>query len=134
MLREINKHYRVTALISVGQHPESGRARRAEQDARAVEMGMTLSPTGLEVLHAGNPEDQALRSYAGMGLSTLRVLSIAEQGDAAAVLSHYLKQQTPQVILTGGRAERGESSGMLPFCWRSRWASRWWPAWHKLLA
>lgn len=115
MLREINKHYRVTALISVGQHPESGRARRAEQDARAVEMGMTLSPTGLEVLHAGNPEDQALRSYAGMGLSTLRVLSIAEQGDAAAVLSHYLKQQTPQVILTGGRAERGESSGMLPF-------------------
>ena len=43
---------RVTALVSVGRHPESGRARRAEQDARAVEMGMALSCYGLEVLHA----------------------------------------------------------------------------------
>lgn len=106
---------RITALVSVGRHPESGRARRAEQDARAVEMGMTLAQDTLEVLHAGDPHDDALRNYAGMGIAALRVLAMAEQGDAVAVLSDYLKQDHPDVILTGGRAERGESSGMLPF-------------------
>ncbi|MEI2263913.1 electron transfer flavoprotein subunit beta [Erwinia sp. CGal63] len=107
--------YRITALVSTGRHPESGRARRAEQDARAVEMGLTLALSDLEVLHAGDPHDEALRSYAGMGVPSLRVLAMAAQGDAVAVLGHYLKQNCPDVILTGGRAERGESSGMLPF-------------------
>ncbi|KAA5972851.1 electron transfer flavoprotein subunit beta [Pantoea sp. M_9] len=106
---------RITALISVGLHPDSGRARRAGQDARAVEMGLALASGDLELLHAGDPHNAALRSYAGMGVRTLRVLPMTEQGDAVAVLSHYLKQDHPDVILTGGRAERGESSGMLPF-------------------
>lgn len=107
--------YRITALVSVGRHPESGRARRAEQDARAVEMGIALAGNELEILHAGNPHDEALRGYAGMGIAALRVLSTASKCDAVAVLGHYLKQNCPDVILTGGRAERGESSGMLPF-------------------
>lgn len=116
MLHEApHKGRRITVLVSVGRHPESGRARRAEQDARAVEMGLTLAQEELEVLHAGDPQDIALRSYAGMGIAALRVLSMAEQGDAVAVLSHYLKQNESDVILTGSRAERGESSGMLPF-------------------
>ncbi|WP_205950448.1 electron transfer flavoprotein subunit beta [Pantoea stewartii] len=106
---------RITALVSVGRHPESGRARRAEQDARAVELGLTLAQDTLEVLHAGDPHDAALRSYAGMGVEALRVLAMDEQGDAVAVLSDYLSQDQPDVILTGGRSERGESSGMLPF-------------------
>ncbi|KMK14091.1 electron transfer flavoprotein subunit beta [Pluralibacter gergoviae] len=106
---------RVAALVSVGRHPESGRARRAEQDARAVEMGMALSCYGLEVLHAGDPAAEALRSYAGMGVPWLRVLAIGEQDDAVAALGDYLRGQDPDIILTGGRAESGESSGMLPF-------------------
>ncbi len=106
---------RVAALVSVGRHPESGRARRAEQDARAVEMGMALSCYGLEVLHAGDPTAEALRSYAGMGVPWLRVLAIGEDDDAVSALSDYLRGQDPDIILTGGRAESGESSGMLPF-------------------
>ena len=30
------------ALVSIGAHPASGRARRAEQDARAVELGLQI--------------------------------------------------------------------------------------------
>lgn len=112
---EHNMACQITALVSIGKHPESGRARRAEQDARAVEMGMNLSVNQLEVLHAGNPYDSALRSYAGMGISSLRVLSMDENGDAVKVLSHYLQHKQPDIILTGVRSESGESSGMLPF-------------------
>ncbi|MDE2035983.1 MAG: electron transfer flavoprotein subunit beta, partial [Pseudomonas sp.] len=30
----------VISLVSIGAHPTSGRPRRAEQDARAVELGL----------------------------------------------------------------------------------------------
>ncbi|GGB96297.1 hypothetical protein GCM10011352_23000 [Marinobacterium zhoushanense] len=106
---------RITALISIGKHPGSGRARRAEQDARAVEMAMTLSPQGMEVLHAGDPQADSLRAYAGMGLKKLRILQQGETADVVPALSQYLKQQKPDIILTGVRAESGESSGMTPY-------------------
>ena len=32
----------VISLVSIGAHPTSGRPRRAEQDARAVELGLPL--------------------------------------------------------------------------------------------
>ncbi|KEA63774.1 Electron transfer flavoprotein, beta subunit [Marinobacterium lacunae] len=110
-----NLNLRITALVSLGKHPGSGRERRAEQDARAVEMGLTLSPKGLEVLHAGNPQSESLRAYAGMGLKMLRVLEQGEGADAVPALSHYLNQQKPDIVLTGVRAESGESSGMMPY-------------------
>ena len=42
------------ALVSIGIHPASGRPRRAEQDARAVELGLQMAGDKLQVLHAGN--------------------------------------------------------------------------------
>lgn len=110
-----NANLRITALVSVGKHPGSGRARRAEQDARAVEMGLSMAPLGLEVLHAGNPEAEALRAYAGMGLQKLRIIQQSEMADTVPALSQYLSQNTPDIILTGVRAESGESSGMMPY-------------------
>lgn len=110
-----NARLRVTALVSPGQHPDSGRPRRAEQDARALELGLTLAPRELEALHAGSADNQALRSYAGMGLSTLRVLEQGDTADVVPALCRYLSQQAPDIILTGMRAESGESSGMLPY-------------------
>ncbi|QHA88757.1 electron transfer flavoprotein subunit beta [Serratia rhizosphaerae] len=112
------KHHadlRVTALVSIGKHPGSARERRAGQDARAVELGMTLASDGLEVLHAGDPHAEALRSYAGMGLDVLRVLDQEESADVVPALCRYLSQDKPDIILTGVRAESGESSGMLPY-------------------
>ena len=46
----------VISLVSVGRHPQSGRARRAEQDGRAVELGLKLAGKNLTVVHAGNPK------------------------------------------------------------------------------
>ena len=104
----------IVSLISIGQHPQSGRVRRAEQDGRAVELGMNLAEKHT-VLHAGDPLQQALRSYAGMGLSDVQVLDLGPSADAVPALVEYLQDHRPDIVLTGVRAESGESSGMVPY-------------------
>lgn len=106
---------RVSTLVSIGAHPDTGRARRSATDARAVELAMNLEGCELEVLHAGNPQDPALSYYSGMGLSQIRVLAQDEQDDAVNTLSSYFRDDMPDIVLTGMRAENGESSGTLPF-------------------
>ena len=103
------------ALVSIGAHPASGRARRAEQDARAVELGLQLAGDNLHVLHAGNPHEPALRAYLGMGLEELHVLEQAHGADALPVLRDYIREAGVQVVLAGSQAETGEGSGMLPY-------------------
>ena len=115
-----NHNVSVTSLISIGEHPTSGRARRAEQDARAVELGLKLVGDNLQTLYAGEaPADlnlqTALRSYLGMGLAEIKLLEVSAQADAALAIGDYLASDTPDIILTGVRAESGESSGMLPY-------------------
>jgi len=105
----------IITLVSIGAHPTSGRARRAEQDARAVELGLRLAGDKLQVLHAGDAADEALRAYLGMGLSELTVLEQSSHGDALPLLSRYLQDAGAQLVLTGSQAETGEGSGMLPF-------------------
>lgn len=105
----------IVTLVSIGAHPASGRARRAEQDARAVELGLRLAGRRLQVLHAGNPQDEALRSYLGMGLDELAVLEQPAGADALPALVDYLGGAGAQLVLTGSQAETGEGSGMLPF-------------------
>jgi len=105
----------IVALVSIGQHPKSGRARRAEQDARAVELGMRLAGDNVQVLHAGDAAEETLRQYAGMGLKSLRVLQQSPQADAVVALGDYLAEHRADVVLTGVRAESGESSGMAPY-------------------
>ena len=102
-------------LVSIGIHPASQRPRRAEQDARAVEMGLQLAGDDLHVLHAGNPHEPALRAYLGMGLAQLQVLEQPPQADAVPVLRDYLREAGVQLVLTGNQAETGEGSGMLPY-------------------
>ncbi len=105
----------VVSLVSIGQHPKSGRARRAEQDARAVELGLKLAGERLVMLHAGDAQEEALRSYLGMGLKGMTVLKQPENGDAIPALCHYLADEHPDIVLTGVRAESGEASGMTPY-------------------
>lgn len=106
---------KVISLVSIGAHPTSGRARRAEQDARAVELGLQLAGADLQVLHAGDAAEPALRAYLGMGLAELHVLEQPQGADALSVLGDYLQGAGAQVVLTGSQAETGEGSGMLPF-------------------
>ncbi|AYC33189.1 electron transfer flavoprotein subunit beta [Pseudomonas cavernae] len=105
----------IITLVSIGAHPTSGRARRAEQDARAVELGLRLAGERLQVLHAGDPADEALRAYLGMGLAEIAVLEQPKHADALPVLTEYLRDAGAQLVLTGSQAETGEGSGMLPF-------------------
>lgn len=105
----------IITLVSVGAHPTSGRPRRAEQDARAVELGLRLAGDNLQLLHAGDPQADALRSYLGMGLEQLDVLEQPTGADALPVLVDYLQGSRAQLVLTGSQAEVGEGSGMLPF-------------------
>ncbi|NVN54624.1 electron transfer flavoprotein subunit beta [bacterium Scap17] len=78
----------VVSLVSLGQHPVSGRLRRAEQDARALELCLALErqsapgAVSLSAWHAsgseiapGSEQDQALRGYLGMGLESLTLVS-----------------------------------------------------------
>ncbi len=106
---------RVSALVSIGAHPDTGRPRRSATDARAVELAMKLDDCQLEVVHAGDPENSALGYYSGMGLSQIRVLAQDEQDDAISTLSSYFRNDMPDIVLTGMRSENGESSGTLPF-------------------
>ncbi|WP_300241454.1 electron transfer flavoprotein subunit beta [Pseudomonas sp.] len=105
----------VISLVSIGAHPTSGRPRRAEQDARAVELGLQLAGDKLQVLHAGDVAEPALRAYLGMGLEQLHVLEQPAGADALPILTQYLRDAGVQMVLTGSQAETGEGSGMLPF-------------------
>ncbi|MFK4017143.1 electron transfer flavoprotein subunit beta [Cobetia marina] len=78
----------VVSLVSLGRHPVSGRLRRAEQDARALELCLALErqsapgAVSLSAWHAsgskiapGSEQDQALRGYLGMGLESLTLVT-----------------------------------------------------------
>ncbi|MDC8802236.1 electron transfer flavoprotein subunit beta [Halomonas pacifica] len=117
----------VAVLVSVGRHPITGRARRADQDARGLELALGLerqlpgSRVGL--LHAGprsEESESALRGYLGMGLDTLTLLEQAEGSDAIPALAEHLAAAPPQLVITGARAERGEGSGLLPYALAER--------------
>ena len=106
----------VAVLVSAGRHPASGRSRMAAADARALELGLRLGPSAaLHVIHAGDPEEPALRDYLGMGVERLTLLRQPAGADVASALLAHLQSLQPRLILTGTAAEQGEGSGMLPY-------------------
>ena len=118
----------VAVLVSLGRHPITGRPRRADHDARGVELALGVESLHanirLELVHAGSchpDNDTALRSYPGMaGLPSMTLLEQEEGADAIPALCEYLAEQRPQLVLTGCRAERGEGSGLLPYALAER--------------
>ncbi len=110
---------RIAVLLSLGSHPASGRARRADLDARALEMALRLAETlpdvAIHAVHAGDPDAGALRDYLGMGLERLHVLDVAHGADPVPALIGCLNEIRPDLVLTGMRAEAGEGSGMVPY-------------------
>ncbi len=107
---------KLAVLVSVGQHPKSGRTRRADQDARAVELGMRMSDQqGLRLIHAGDKQEPALRQYLGMGLKSMVVLNQQQDSDVVPALVKHFNSTATDIILTGVKAETGEASGMVPY-------------------
>ncbi len=102
------------ALLSLGKHPTSGRHRRSNEDAQAFEMAAKLG--NCLGLHAGQGSNtEHLRPFLGMGIAPVSLLDIESASDPVQAFSSYFKQNKFDVILTGSRAEDGESSGMLPY-------------------
>ncbi len=110
---------KVAALVSVGRHPVTGRPRRAEYDARAVEIGLSLaSSEDLRLVHAGGASpgtEDALRGYLGMGIGAVDVLRQPNGTDIVPALEDWLRALGPSLVLCGARGETGEASGLLPF-------------------
>jgi electron transfer flavoprotein beta subunit len=126
---------KTVALVSSGRHPVSGRAGRAREDARAVEMGLALVGADLTLAHAGDFEDASLQAclkeYLGMyhGLEddrggVLSLLPMSAEEDAVPRLAAWLAQTDAGLVLTGQRAECGEGSGMMAYLLAERlgWA------------
>src|SRR5689334_1636297 len=105
---------RATVLVSIGRHPASGRPRRADRDARAVELALAarLSP---RLLHAGAADAAPLQDYLGMGATEIAVLPLPPKADAVPALAAALAADAPALVLAGAAAEVGEGSGMLPY-------------------
>nr|WP_298410676.1 electron transfer flavoprotein subunit beta [uncultured Halomonas sp.] len=108
----------VAVLVSMGRHPLTERARRADQDARAVEMALSLGDVQPRLLHAGHfdqDSEAALRGYLGMGFDALELIEQEPGADVIAALCDRLRDAAPQLVLTGARAETDEGSGLLPY-------------------
>lgn len=126
-------------LVSLGRHPLTGRPRRADHDARGVELALGIESqhanARLELVHAGScstDSETALRSYPGMAsLPSMTLLEQEEGADVIPVLGDYLAQREPQLVLTGCRAECGEGSGLLPYALAERLG---WPVVNNLAA
>jgi electron transfer flavoprotein beta subunit len=110
---------KIAVLVSVGRHPVSGTARYSRNDAAALTMALALAKTHdatVDVLHAGDASNPALREYLALGARSVEVLEIAVtpdlQADAAPPLAARLRGY--DLILTGTRAEGAFDSGMEP--------------------
>ncbi|CAE6814715.1 hypothetical protein R69927_05334 [Paraburkholderia domus] len=111
---------KIAVLVSVGRHPVSGTARYSRNDAAALTIALSLAKTHgatLDVLHAGDPANPALKEYLALGARAVEVLEVLatpeSQGDAIAPLSKRLRGY--DLVLTGTRAEGAFDSGMLPY-------------------
>ena len=110
-----NQATRVAVLLSIGQHPVTARARRADQDARALELALQLHHADVIPLHVGQLNEQneaALRSYLGMGISQIKLI---ENSDILLGLEQGVRESQANIVLCGSRAETGEGSGLVPY-------------------
>ncbi|GAB2784014.1 hypothetical protein GCM10027040_07600 [Halomonas shantousis] len=108
----------IAVLVTVGRHPLTTRARRADQDARAVEMALSLNDAAVRLVHAGGhgvDSEEALRGYLGMGVGEINLVKQASNADVVPALVDALRGMAPQIVLTGTRAETGEGSGLVPY-------------------
>ena len=106
----------VIVLLSVASHPLSLRACRNSSDESAIELALRQTNSTIELVHAGTSDnEQVLRDYIGMGVSPLTLLQLEHDGDPLHVLSSYLGERSPDLIITGDKCSGGEDSGLIPY-------------------
>lgn len=110
-----NQKTRIAVLLSIGQHPITARPRRADQDARALELALQMDNADVKPLHIGQRNEHneiALRSYLGMGVSQINLI---EHDDILTGLVQGVRDCEASLVLCGSRAETGEGSGLIPY-------------------
>lgn len=109
---------KIAVLVSTSIHPLSGLPRRSRNDAAAMEMARSISGAELTVLHAGDPSDAALVDYLALGAAVIRVVPVQRGDDLVHALLPHIEDA--RLVVTGIRAEGGQSSGMLPYLMAAR--------------
>jgi electron transfer flavoprotein beta subunit len=118
---------KIAALVSAGRHPVSGEARHCRNDSLAMSIGLTLTKkinaistnasitnqTSLRVMHAGNPDNAALKDYLALGAKHIDVIALTAECNIIDSLANELTNT--DLILTGSRAENGQDSGLVPY-------------------
>jgi electron transfer flavoprotein beta subunit len=107
---------RLAVLVSIGRHPVSGKARYSRNDAAALTLALSLAckhSAALDVLHAGDAANPALKEYLALGASRIEVLETSPDAEIVDALRERLKGY--DLVLTGTRAEGAHDSGMFPY-------------------
>ncbi|WP_144107025.1 electron transfer flavoprotein subunit beta/FixA family protein [Paraburkholderia sp. BCC1886] len=107
---------KIAVLVSVGRHPVSGTARYSRNDAAALTIALSLAKAhhaSLDVLHAGDASNPALKEYLALGARVVEVLEAPATSDTAALLATRLTGY--DLVLSGTRAEGAFDTGMLPY-------------------
>lgn len=106
----------IGVLVSAGVHPITGVARYARNDALALSMGLQLADSHaaqMAIFYAGDPENVALAEYLALGAPCVQVIPTNADDDLVQNLAAQLSKS--DLIITGSRAESGESSGLLAY-------------------
>ena len=78
---------KIAVLVSVGRHPVSGVARYSRNDAAALTLALSLAKghnATLDVLHAGDPSNPALKEYLALGAGSVEVLDMGSEAGSTA--------------------------------------------------
>lgn len=104
---------RIAVLVSVGAHPVNGVARWSRNDALALSLAQAVPGGAVDVIHAGDPSEPALRDYLALGAAVVEAIEIPPSRDVLGALAERVRGY--DIVLCGTRAEGGEASGMLPY-------------------
>ncbi|MGE8633048.1 MAG: electron transfer flavoprotein subunit beta/FixA family protein [Achromobacter piechaudii] len=104
---------RIAVLVSVGVHPVSGVARWSRNDAQALALAWSLGAGKVDVVHAGNPAEPALRDYLALGAQTIQAIDVPTGYDILDALAEHVRGY--DLVVCGTRAESGDGSGLLPY-------------------
>lgn len=109
---------KIVTLLSVAHHPLSGREIYSTNDGRALQLALQLNAPRHKAVHVGDKGCPALEGYLGMGLDKIYCLDGGKDNkkyDVCSLLSSFIQQENPALVICGTRAQGGMASGMLPY-------------------
>lgn len=104
--------HRIAVLLSTTPHPVNGRLVMSPTDATALALAQEVSGAAVAAVHAGDPQEPALRGYLGLGAAEITVLPWPATASPVPALVDWLENFGPSLIVTGSRLR---TNGTLPY-------------------